>query len=56
MPIYLVEWAIDIEADSPREAAKAARQYQIKPSTTAIVFTVSEHDGGIPVTIDLLVD
>jgi hypothetical protein len=57
MPIYLVEWAIDIEADNPREAAKVARQYQVKPDTSALVFTVKEHDSdGIPAVIDLLLD
>jgi hypothetical protein len=37
---YLVRWEIDIEAESPLEAAQKARHYQTKPDTTAQVFDV----------------
>jgi len=40
MTLYHVTWAIDIEADSPREAAEKARYYQTKPDTIATVFDV----------------
>jgi len=48
MPEYRVTWEIDISADSPLEAARQARLYQVKPDTTAVVFTVGDE------TIDLL--
>jgi hypothetical protein len=42
MRTYLVQWEIDIDADSPQEAAERARFYQTKPDTTATVFTIFE--------------
>jgi hypothetical protein len=48
---YLVEWAIDIEADSPQEAAQLALETQRDETSTATVFTVSG-DGNV-VDIDL---
>lgn len=42
MPDYRVRWEIDIDADSPREAAEKAREIQLDPESTAIVFEVSE--------------
>ena len=47
MQTYRVIWEIDIEADSPEEAAEMARYYQTKPSTTATVFDVREKTGKI---------
>lgn len=44
MKSYLVEWRIDIEADSPQEAAELARKYQ-RPGTSAVVFHVTDGDG-----------
>lgn len=52
MPSYHVVWEIDIEADTPLEAAHQARHYQTKPDTTADVFDVTE-DGGETFHIDL---
>lgn len=40
MTLYRVTWEIDVEADTPREAAIKARDYQTKPGTTATVFDV----------------
>ena len=42
---YLVEWTIDVEADSPQEAAIKARQHQRARNTTATCFFVREQDG-----------
>jgi hypothetical protein len=39
---YVVSWTIDVEADSPREAAEMARACQTRQGTTAVVFEVRE--------------
>lgn len=44
MPTYLVTWEIDIDADSPREAAEKALAIQRNPESTATVFQVLEQD------------
>lgn len=44
MPTYFVSWEIDIDADSPREAAEKALAIQRDPESTATVFQVLEHD------------
>lgn len=61
MPKYLVTWAIDIEADSPEEAALEARRIQVDPESIATVFyadlgrhrTVVDVEGG---TAEILAD
>lgn len=53
MPSYRVVWEIDIEADTPEEAAEMARYYQTVPGTTAIVFDVRDTMGKVT-RIDLL--
>lgn len=40
---YRVRWVIEVEADSPHEAAVKARAAQTRPDTTATVFQVQEH-------------
>jgi hypothetical protein len=52
---YLVEWRIDIYADSPREAAEQALAIQRKPDSTATVFNVTDTDG-TTTDVDLLED
>jgi hypothetical protein len=42
MTQYLVRWEIDIEADSPQEAAEKARACQTRWRSTATVFDVFE--------------
>jgi hypothetical protein len=42
---FRVIWEIDIDADSPMEAAQEARAVQLRPDTTATVFNVWEHAG-----------
>lgn len=54
MRTYRVKWEIDIDADSPREAAERALEIQQNPESTAVVFDV--YDGLTTVTIDLLPD
>jgi hypothetical protein len=52
MTIYLVQWAIHIEADSPQEAAEKARACQLRADTEATFFDVYE-DGVRRASIDL---
>lgn len=40
MPSYCVTWEIDIDADTPEEAAKLAQEIQQDPDSTATVFLV----------------
>ena len=59
MPEYHVEWAIELDADSPREAAQEALTIQRDPDSIAVVFDVIEFDviefgNGESVRIDLL--
>jgi hypothetical protein len=54
MTSYRVTWEIDIEADTPVEAAKIALSYQRDPESTSTVFEVFESDADSgPVKIDL---
>lgn len=55
MNSYRVRWEIDVEADSPREAAAEAFRLVRKPETTATVFDVTRRLGG-PVTESWRVD
>jgi len=55
MTEYRVVWEIDIAADSPREAAVKAREYQM-PGTEALVFEVFPSDGVEHITVDLMYD
>lgn len=43
MSTYLVVWKIDIDADSPEEAARRALQIQRRPDSTATWFHVTPH-------------
>lgn len=43
---YRVTWVIDVEADGPTSAAVKARIAQLRPNTTATVFTVVAREGG----------
>ncbi len=44
MKTYRVEWSIEIDADTPREAAEMALDIQRDPFSTATVFEVKEFD------------
>lgn len=52
MASYRITWEIDVEADSPYEAAKEAKKIQQDPESTANVFVVEE-EGSDPYTYDL---
>lgn len=45
MPQYRVTWEIDIEAETPEEAARKALAIQRNPASTATVFNVTAEDG-----------
>lgn len=54
MTTYRVEWVIDIEADTPEEAARKALAIQRNPESIATVFDVLECDQSGDVTrVDL---
>jgi len=53
MTAYLVTWQIDVEADSPREAAERARAIQLDPDSIANVFDVQRGPHAKACTIDL---
>jgi hypothetical protein len=54
MAQYRIIWSIDIEADSPEQAAHQARQYQLDPDSTATVFAVTDADTGQEQVVDLI--
>ena len=51
---YTVIWEIDIEANSPKEAAEQALKIQRDSSSDAVYFTIREQLSGNEVAIDLL--
>ncbi len=52
MSEYTVTWEIDLNADSPVQAAKLARKFQLDPQSWATVFSVVDADGN-DTTVDL---
>ena len=44
MPEYIVRWEIDIDADSPREAAEKALEVVRDPASIATFFQVLDRD------------
>lgn len=53
MTLYHIEWHIEIDADSPTDAAKRALKMHRDPDSTATVFNVTKHDSsGVPLSID----
>lgn len=53
MPLYRVTWEIDIEADTPRDAAEEALTVQRNPESIATVFDVSIDGAPTTTRIDL---
>lgn len=54
MTNYLVTWEIDtFDARTPLDAALNARAAQIRPGTTATVFTVTDKSSGASFSVDL---
>ena len=52
---YHVAWYIDIEAQSPRAAAKKALQIQRDPDSWAVVFNI-HGPSGLDTTVDLIAE
>ena len=50
---YYVTWDIEVEADTPVEAAKMAREIQLDRDSIATIFKVNVPYRTKPVTIDL---
>ena len=44
--LYVVKWEIDLEADSPEEAARLALAIHRKPDSIATVFDVAQNRNG----------
>jgi hypothetical protein len=42
---YTVAWTVQVQADSPEQAARRARVMQIDPDTAATVFDVADDKG-----------
>lgn len=53
MNCYLVTWQIDIEAETPRDAARAALAIQHNTLSIATVFDVTDRKSNATTTIDL---
>jgi hypothetical protein len=51
---FRVIWEIEIEADSPKEAAQEARVVQLTPGMSATVFDVWAHVAGKMHRVDLI--
>lgn len=57
MAIYLVTWEIDIDAETPLEAARIALEIQRDKDSTATVFDVTNHhDSDDRTCVDLIAD
>jgi hypothetical protein len=50
--LYFVSWDIDIEADSPKEAAQKARRIQRDLDSIATIFSVRDPRGEVT-SVDL---
>ena len=50
---FHVVWEIDIDANTPRRAARKALQIQRDAGSTATVFDVTQHDTDTTVRVDL---
>lgn len=54
MTQYRVEWVIDIDTEmGPFTAAERAREAQVRPHSTATVFTVTNMETTVPCEVDL---
>lgn len=50
---WLVQYEIDVDADTPREAAEAAEWLMRAPDAMRPVLDVTEHDGSDTIRVDL---
>lgn len=49
---YKVTWSIEVDAESPKDAARISRQIQLDSNSTATVFDVTDEKGNVT-TVDL---
>jgi hypothetical protein len=47
MAHFKITWAVDVDADTPEEAAWIAQKYQRNTDTTATFFDVQDEQGNI---------
>lgn len=53
MPEYRVTWSIDVDAETPEDAANEARSAQLAPDSLATVFEVTDEAGNTE-TVDVV--
>jgi hypothetical protein len=55
---YTVQWTIDVDAESPREAAEQALTIQRDPNSIALIYRVTEMGDAlqVPTYVDLTED
>lgn len=56
MRTYLIRWSIEVDADSPREAAQKALAIQRDPKSGAVAFDVYGEEAAEVAIVDLLED
>jgi len=49
---YTVNWVVNVDADSPEEAAKICREMQLDKDSIATVFNIVDNKGNVT-TVDL---
>lgn len=54
MAFYRVKWEIDIDAASPEEAARLAKDVQLSEDRVVDVFEVKSYDTGVIKLVDLV--
>lgn len=54
MAEYLVTWSIDIDADSPEDAAAQALEIHRDPDSIATIFKVRHKSSGVTIFVDTL--
>jgi len=53
MPSYRITWEIDVDADSPREAAHRAREIQLDPEAWVGCFEIREDGSDEVLRVDI---
>lgn len=53
MPTYHVTWLIEVDADTPVEAAREARRIQLDPSNEATSFMIWDYTNDKDIEVDL---
>jgi hypothetical protein len=53
VPAFYVEWSIEVDAESPEEAARITLETQRDPDSLATCFVVSPAEGGPEIMIEV---